>query len=148
MLVTTPFRKWRTITSSRLWIEDNFCTFSVDTSGASLHKRGYKEAVGKAPLRETLAALFLRECGFSGDEPLVDPMCGSGTFVIEAAERALGLHPGRARSFAFEDLASFDPDAWAALREAEGPVIGGGGQRLPPCRPRSYLQDRPYPQAG
>ncbi|WP_050929183.1 THUMP domain-containing class I SAM-dependent RNA methyltransferase [Aestuariivita boseongensis] len=116
-------------------IEDNFCTFSVDTSGASLHKRGYKEAVGKAPLRETLAALFLRECGFTGDEPLVDPMCGSGTFVIEAAERALGLHPGRARSFAFEDLASFDPDAWAALRKPETRAV-------PNLRFRGYDRDQ------
>lgn len=99
-------------------IEDNFCTFSVDTSGASLHKRGHKEAVGKAPIRETLAALFLRECGYTGAEPVLDPMCGSGTFVIEAAEIALGLNPGRGRSFAFEDLASFDPEAWAAMRTA------------------------------
>ncbi len=102
-------------------IENNFCTFSVDTSGASLHKRGHKEAVGKAPMRETLAALFLRECGFTGAEPVVDPMCGSGTFVIEAAEIALGLQPGRARRFAFEALASFDPDAWAKLRIASPP---------------------------
>jgi putative N6-adenine-specific DNA methylase len=98
-------------------IEDNFCTFSVDTSGASLHKRGHKEAVGKAPLRETLAALFLRQCGFDGTVPVVDPMCGSGTFVIEAAEIARGLHPGRARAFAFEHLGSFDAGAWATLKQ-------------------------------
>ncbi len=100
-------------------IEDNFCTFSVDTSGASLHKRCHKEAVGKAPLRETLAALFLRECGYSGTEPLIDPMCGSGTFVIEAAEIALGLPPGRNRSFAFQDLASFDAAALSALQPSQ-----------------------------
>jgi len=103
-------------------IEDNFCTFSIDTSGESLHKRGHKEAVGKAPLRETLAALFLRECGYSGSEPLIDPMCGSGTFVIEAAEIALGLPPGRDRSFAFEKLASFDTAAWAAMRSSTKPT--------------------------
>lgn len=101
-------------------IEDNFCTFSVDTSGTSLHKRGHKEAVGKAPMRETLAALFLRECGYSGTEPVLDPMCGAGTFVIEAAEWALGLVPGRDRSFAFEDLASFDPTRWAKIRQSSG----------------------------
>jgi putative N6-adenine-specific DNA methylase len=99
-------------------IEDDFCTFSVDTSGEPLHRRGHKEAVGKAPMRETLAALFLRQCGYDGAEPVVDPMCGSGTFVIEAAELAAGLHPGRSRRFAFEDLAGFDADAWAEMKRA------------------------------
>ncbi|KAF0676000.1 THUMP domain-containing class I SAM-dependent RNA methyltransferase [Profundibacterium mesophilum] len=97
-------------------IEDNKVTISVDASGEPLHKRGHKEAVGKAPMRETLAALFLRRCGFDGTEPVIDPMCGSGTFVIEAAEIAAGLVPGRSRSFAFERLASFDAERYAALR--------------------------------
>jgi putative N6-adenine-specific DNA methylase len=101
-------------------IEANYCTLSVDTSGAPLHQRGHKQAVGKAPLRETLAALFLRACGYRGTEPVVDPMCGSGTFVIEAAEMALGLAPGRSRSFAFEQLASFDARAWDAMTAAHG----------------------------
>lgn len=104
-------------------IEDDLCTFSLDTSGASLHKRGHKQAVNKAPLRETLAALFLRECGYDGREPVLDPMCGSGTLVIEAAEIAAGLYPGRDRSFAFEQLASFDPAAWEALRATARPVV-------------------------
>ncbi|SFC81322.1 THUMP domain-containing class I SAM-dependent RNA methyltransferase [Tropicimonas isoalkanivorans] len=102
-------------------IDDNLCTISVDTSGPSLHKRGHKEAVGKAPLRETMAALLLRECGFTGAEPVLDPMCGSGTFVIEAAEIAAGFDAGRARSFAFEQLASFDPAQWQAIRAASAP---------------------------
>ena len=97
-------------------IDDDLCTISVDTSGASLHKRGHKEAVAKAPMRENLAALFLRQCGFDGTEPVVDPMCGSGTFVIEAAEMAAGLKPGRSRRFAFEQLATFDSAAWQKLR--------------------------------
>lgn len=97
-------------------IEDDLCTISLDTTGESLHKRGHKEAVGKAPMRETMAAMFLRECGFTGAEPVVDPMCGSGTFVIEAAEIALGLLPGRSRGFAFQNLASFDAAAWADLQ--------------------------------
>ena len=101
-------------------IIDNEVTFSVDTSGELLHKRGHKEAVGKAPMRETLASMFLRQCGFDGAEPLIDPMCGSGTFVIEAAEIAAGLHPGRSRHFAFEALASFDPAAWEAMRAGGG----------------------------
>ncbi|MFN3954582.1 MAG: class I SAM-dependent RNA methyltransferase [Pararhodobacter sp.] len=97
-------------------IEDDLCSFSLDTSGEGLHKRGHKLAVGKAPLRETLAALFLRQCSYRGTEPVIDPMCGSGTLVIEAAEIAAGLVPGRSRRFAFEDLSGFDTAAWARLR--------------------------------
>jgi putative N6-adenine-specific DNA methylase len=70
-------------------------------------------------MRETLASLFLRQCGYDGAGPVVDPMCGSGTFVIEAAEIAAGLKPGRARHFAFEQLATFDAEAWQRLRGAE-----------------------------
>lgn len=86
-------------------IEDDLAVFSVDTSGEPLHRRGYKQQVGKAPMRETLASLFLRACGYDGTETVVDPMCGSGTFVIEAAEIAAGLAPGRARDFAFDRFA-------------------------------------------
>lgn len=118
-------------------IEDDLCTFSLDTSGEGLHRRGHKLDTGKAPLRETMAALFLRECGYRAGEPLIDPMCGSGTFVIEAAEITVGLTPGRARRFAFEDLAGFDASAWAALRTehdreppaAEGPARFWGYDR-------------------
>jgi putative N6-adenine-specific DNA methylase len=97
-------------------IEDDLVTISLDTTGESLHKRGFKEGIAKAPMRETMAAMFLRQCGYSGAEPVLDPMCGSGTFVIEAAEIALGLHPGRERSFAFEQLPGFDAAAWSKLR--------------------------------
>jgi len=89
-------------------IEDDLCTISLDTSGAALHQRGHKEFVGKAPLREGMAAMFLRQMGFDGSQSVVDPMCGSGTIPIEAAEIAAGLLPGRSRHFAFQDLASFD----------------------------------------
>lgn len=99
-------------------IDDNLVTLSVDTSGESLHKRGFKEAMAKAPMRETLASLFLRAAGYDGREPVLDPMCGSGTFVIEAAEIAAGLLPGRERAFAFEQLANFDPGAWAKMKGA------------------------------
>lgn len=102
-----------------LRIEDDLATISVDTSGALLHKRGHKTAVGKAPMRETLAALFLRQCGYAADTPVLDPMCGSGTFVIEAAEMALGLAAGRDRHFAFEKFPNFDADAWQRLRAAQ-----------------------------
>lgn len=97
-------------------IDDDLCTLSLDTSGAPLHRRGTKAEVGKAPLRETLAALFLAACGWDGTAPVVDPMCGSGTIPIEAAGIALGLAPGRGRGFAFEALPAFDPAAWAALK--------------------------------
>jgi len=100
-------------------IEDDFCTISVDSSGEMLHKRGHKEAVNRAPMRETMASLFLRQCGYGGLEPVLDPMCGSGTFVIEAAEIAAGVNPGRDRSFAFEQLATFDAVAWQKLRAAQ-----------------------------
>ncbi|WP_394198137.1 THUMP domain-containing class I SAM-dependent RNA methyltransferase [Litoreibacter albidus] len=105
-------------------IEQNIVTLSVDTSGESLHKRGHKEAVGKAPMRENLAALFLRQAGYDGAEPVLDPMCGSGTFVIEAAEIAEGLQAGRSRRFAFEALASFDAVDYKALRRAVSVVKG------------------------
>lgn len=107
-------------------ILDDLCTISVDTSGELLHKRGHKQGVGKAPMRETMAALLLRACGFDGVEPLVDPMCGSGTFVIEAAEIAAGLQPGRERRFAFEDLAGFDEATFRAMRLS-------GPRRTPPA---------------
>lgn len=102
-------------------IEDDLCTFSIDTTGTPLHQRGHKQAVGKAPLRETMAAAFLRAAGFDGTCPLCDPMCGSGTFVIEAAEIATGQAPGRTRSFAFEHLPGFRAEAWDRLRSSVTP---------------------------
>ncbi len=104
-------------------IDDNRVTFSVDTSGESLHKRGHKEAVGKAPIRETLAALMLRQAGYSGAEPVLDPMCGSGTFLIEAAEIAAGLIPGRSRDFAFMHLATFDQGRWSILKRMSAAAL-------------------------
>lgn len=100
-------------------IDDNIVTISIDTSGEPLHRRGHKRFTGKAPLRETLAAAFLAQMGYRGDEPVFDPMCGSGTFVLEATEIALGLPPGRGRSFAFERLARFDAVAWETMRAHE-----------------------------
>lgn len=118
--------------------EDDICTIGIDTSGDLLHKRGHKEAVAKAPMRETMASLFLRQCGFDGCEPVLDPMCGSGTFVIEAAEISAGLKPGRSRRFAFEYLATFDPVAWHALRDAAAQVAGD----RPVSANRFYGSDR------
>ena len=100
-------------------IERDICTISVDTSGDLLHKRGFKELVNKAPMRENMAALFLQQCGYNGTEPVFDPMCGSGTFIIEAAEIAARLNPGRARHFAFEKFNTFDPEAWEKMRTVQ-----------------------------
>ncbi len=102
----------------RVRVEDDLVSIGVDTSGEMLHKRGFKEAVNRAPMRETMASLFLRQCGYTGSEPVVDPMCGSGTFIIEAAEIAANLQPGRQRHFAFEHLATFDAVAWTSMRAA------------------------------
>lgn len=100
----------------RARLERDICTISLDTSGEPLHRRGHKQAVNAAPLRETMASAFLFDCGYAGTEPVLDPMCGSGTFVIEAAEIAARLNPGRTRRFAFEHLATFDAEAWARMR--------------------------------
>jgi len=98
-------------------IDDNNVRLSVDTSGVGLHKRGYKQAMGKAPLRETMAALALRGCGYDGTETVLDPMCGSGTFLIEAAQISRNLMAGQTRSFAFESLASYDAKAVQSLKD-------------------------------
>lgn len=107
----------------KLRIEDDLCTFSIDTTGESLHKRGHKEAVNKAPMRENLAAAFLCQCGYDGTQVVVDPMCGSGTFIIEAAEMASGLYPGRTRGFAFQELQNFDPKVWQRLKDSAEPTV-------------------------
>ena len=78
------------------------CTVSADTSGALLHRRGYRQATTKAPLRETIAAALLAASGWDPTAPLLDPFCGSGTIPIEAALMARGLPPGGARTFAAE----------------------------------------------
>lgn len=84
-------------------------TLSLDSSGESLHKRGYRTAQTEAPINEVLAAGILLKSGYRGDTPLVDPMCGSGTFLIEAALIAANINPGiYRRSFAFENWRDFD----------------------------------------
>lgn len=105
----------------RVRIDNNLCLLSIDTSGEALHIRGHKQFIGKAPMRESLAALMLRYCGYDGTEPVIDPMCGSGTFPIEAAEIARNLAPGRSRSFAFQKLASFHTERWAKVQAEAAP---------------------------
>jgi len=90
-------------------------TVSVDASGALLHMRGYRQALAKAPLRETLAAATLLGAGWDGTNPLIDPMCGSGTIPIEAALIARRIAPGRDRSFGFLEWPEVDRDQWSAM---------------------------------
>jgi putative N6-adenine-specific DNA methylase len=100
------------------------CTVSVDSSGALLHLRGYRKAVGKAPIRETLAAAALLAAGWQGDVPLLDPMCGSGTIPIEGALLARRIAPGLRRHFAFEQWPDFDAGTWRQVHEdAESRVL-------------------------
>ncbi|MEA3119857.1 MAG: rRNA (guanine2445-N2)-methyltransferase [Paraburkholderia sp.] len=94
------------------------CTLYLDTSGEPLFKRGWRLDKGAAPLRENLAAGILRVAGWSPGTPLYDPMCGSGTFLAEAAQMALGIAPGIERRFGFEKLKRYDIAAWQALKGA------------------------------
>lgn len=96
-------------------VDDRF-TISLDSSGDPLYKRGIKKDVGRAPLRETLAAAALRLAGFSGGEPLLDPMCGSGTFAMEGAMMIMNIPPGWHRKFAFMEWPAFRSRRWAHLR--------------------------------
>ncbi|ACL67454.1 putative RNA methylase [Anaeromyxobacter dehalogenans 2CP-1] len=91
-------------------------TVSVDAAGAPLFRRGWRARVGAAPLRESLAAGILLACGWTGDRPFLDPMCGSGTLAIEAALVAAGRAPGLGRTFAFERLPGHDAARTARLR--------------------------------
>lgn len=91
-------------------------TLSLDSSGESLHKRGYRVAQTEAPINEVLAAGIILRSGWRGECPLVDPMCGSGTFLVEAALIAANINPGIYRkSFAFENWKNFDADLFDSI---------------------------------
>ena len=95
-------------------------TISIDSSGELLHKRGLKIHGGKAPIRETIAAAILAEAGYHSDEPLLDPMCGTGTFSLEGAMIANHVPAGWYRNFAFMGWPCFRPSRWKYIRsEAE-----------------------------
>ena len=93
-------------------------TLYIDTTGQPLFKRGWREDKGDAPLKETLAAAMLAASGWDGQTPLYDPCCGSGTIVIEAAQIACGMAPGRQRRFGFEKLLPFQPHVWQGIQDA------------------------------
>jgi len=108
-----------------LWvrIEDDHLTLSMDSSGNFLYQRGLKTHPGAAPIRETLAAAILMAAGFQGDRPMIDPMCGSGTFAIEAALLAKQVPPGLAREFAFMNWPAFRPRQWQYLKSKAADAI-------------------------
>jgi putative N6-adenine-specific DNA methylase len=97
-------------------------TIYLDTSGEALFKRGWREETGDAPLRENLAAGMLRVAGWKPGIPLFDPMCGSGTILIEAAQMVQGIPPGARRQFAFEKFHGFDKAAWQEMKNAIKPL--------------------------
>jgi putative N6-adenine-specific DNA methylase len=102
----------------QVFLSATHCTIYLDTSGEPLFKRGYRKEAGDAPLRENLAAGILALSGWDAASPLLDPMCGSGTFLAEAAMIAIDRAPGLERAFAFEKLSSFDAKAWQKLLQA------------------------------
>ncbi|MDJ0703165.1 MAG: THUMP domain-containing protein [Leptolyngbyaceae cyanobacterium MO_188.B28] len=117
-----------------LHIESDHATLSLDSSGESLHRRGYRPAVGRAPLKETLAAALIEMTEWDSHSPLLDPLCGSGSLLLEACLKALNIAPGLFRSrFGFESWPDFDANLWRSLREEArasrkqieiGPIMG------------------------
>ena len=101
---------------------DDVCTVSLDATGTPLHRRGYKLDARKAPLREDLAHALVLASGWRPGTALLDPFCGSGTIVVEAAGLALGLPPGRLRAPALQSYAPFDPDVWETVRRERRPA--------------------------
>ena len=101
-------------------ISNDVASIYLNTSGDGLHKRGWRDLVGDAPIKETLACALLALSDFSPDRPFCDPFCGSGTIIIEAARIALGIAPGRDRSFDFSKWDFFDSSAYPlAFQEAK-----------------------------
>lgn len=112
---------------------DDMAELSIDSSGELLHRRGYRTSIAAAPLRETLAAGVLRLLGWTADEALADPLCGTGTFLLEGAMMAVGRAPGLHRSFAFMHWPGYRAGLWQQLcaeaQRAERPcpvAISGG----------------------
>ena len=100
-----------------VFLEEAKGALYLDTSGEALFKRGWRAAAADAPLRENLAAGIVMLTGWNLDEPLLDPMCGGGTLLSEAAAMARGRAPGAKRSFGFEKLAAFDRERWEKISD-------------------------------
>jgi putative N6-adenine-specific DNA methylase len=123
----------RTGTVIHLHWHGNTAQIWADTSGQKLSDRGYRRMPHLAPLRETLAAAILQRTGWTGETPLVIPMCGSGTLAIEGALMAAGRPPGLLRSgFGFQHLYGFNPQLWADLRREMKPKKPRRGGATPP----------------
>ncbi len=107
-----------------LHIDRNKAAISIDTSGGSLHRRGYRKESVEAPMQETLAAAIIRLTGWQGERPLIDPMCGSGTLLAEAMMTAANIPAGHLRQrFGLEALPDFDKPLWLRTRaEADGKI--------------------------
>jgi putative N6-adenine-specific DNA methylase len=156
-----------------LFVRTNRATISVDVSGGSLHKRGYRTASVEAPMQETLAAAIIRLSEWDGERPLIDPMCGSGTLLCEAAMSYCRIPAGFLRKkWGFERLPDFDSKAWkkvkteadAAMRPLpDGLLIGSDMNRdairatrtnlnsLPGCKDRFQCSEKnvfDYPNIG
>jgi putative N6-adenine-specific DNA methylase len=114
---------------------DNLCTISIDSSGALLHRRGYRLATAKAPLRETLASAMVMASRWDIISPFLDPFCGSGTIPIEAARLARRVPPGYSRHFAFMDWPNFDSKSWNKL-------LADAGKAIVSAIPRIIASDR------
>lgn len=131
-------------------IEKDRIAFSLDSSGANLYQRGLKTHHSPAPLRETLAAAILLAGGYQSRRPLADPMCGSGTFTLEAALMAKEIPPGFHRKFAFMDWPAFGPSQWhyflaeaaGMRRQCTAPLILASDQDEAICRKLSHCVDR------
>jgi putative N6-adenine-specific DNA methylase len=112
-----------------LHMHRNRAVISLDTSGGSLHRRGYRAEGLSAPLQETVAASILVMAGWTGDTPLVDPMCGSGTILAEALMLACDIPAGYLRErWGFENMPGFDGEAWRRFRAS----VDGRMRKLPP----------------
>lgn len=105
-------------------------TLTIDTSGAGLHKRGYREFAGEAPLKETLAAALVYLSRWKPERLLVDPFCGSGTILIEAALIGNNIAPGLNRQFVCEDWPSMDPEIFEQVRDSARKAIKNNSLRM------------------
>lgn len=121
-------------------IHQNHCQLSLDSTGFSLHRRGYRPAMGNAPLKETLASALLTIAAWTPEQPLYDPLCGSGTFLLEAGLQSLNIAPGKFQpGFCFQQWPDFDQDLWQSLLEEakagerdalQAPLWGSDGDRV------------------
>jgi len=115
-----------------VFLEESKGLFYLDTSGEALFKRGWRMDIAEAPIRENLAAGIIMLSGWKFDQPLLDPMCGGGTLLSEAAAMARGRAPGAKRDFAFQKLNNFSAGGWEKIKNEK---------TIQPVEPRLYGSD-------